>query len=161
MLASDDRGKTWRTISPDLAAPPSVKLSADQTAGGGAVAGPAAGGSIQSLALSSVADDVMWAGASTGLVHVTRDGGKSWSNVTPPNLPLGSINVIDASHANAGTAYLALLSRDGHPHIYRTTDFGASWQEISNGLADDAVVRVVREDPVDASILYAGTVRAA
>src|SRR4029079_3260934 len=63
-------------------------------------------------------------------------------------------------HANESTAYAALLSRDGRPHIYRTTDFGGSWQEISSGLAEDAVVRTVREDPVDPSILYAGTVRA-
>ena len=161
VLASDDRGKTWRTVSPDLAAPAGVTLSAAQTAGGGAVAGPAAGGSIQSLALSAVTEGVMWVGTSTGLIHVTRDGGKTWNNVTPPHLPLGAINVLDASHANAGTAYAALLSRDNHPHIYRTADFGASWQEISSGLADDAVARVVREDPVDPSILYAGTVRAA
>ena len=161
VLASDDRGKTWRTVSPDLAAPAGVTLSAAQTAGGGAVAGPAAGGSIQSLALSAVTEGVMWVGTSTGLIHVTRDGGTTWNNVTPPHLPLGAINVLDASHANAGTAYAALLSRDNHPHIYRTADFGASWQEISSGLADDAVARVVREDPVDPSILYAGTVRAA
>jgi photosystem II stability/assembly factor-like uncharacterized protein len=161
VLASDDRGKTWRTISPDLAAPTGVKLNPTLTAGGGSVAGPAAGGSIQSLALSAVADGVMWVGTSTGLIHVTRDSGKTWNNVTPPNLPLGPINVIDASHANADTAYAALLSRDSHPHIYRTSDYGGSWQEISKGLTDDAVVRVVREDPVDPSILYAGTVRAA
>jgi len=160
VLASDDRGKTWRTASPDLAAPPGLTLNPTLTAGGGSVAGPAAGGSIQSLALSPVADGVMWVGTSTGLIHVTRDGGKTWNNVTPPKLPLGPINVIDASHTNAGTAYASLLSRDSHPHIYRTADYGSGWQEISNGIADDAVVRVVREDPVDPSILYAGTVRA-
>jgi photosystem II stability/assembly factor-like uncharacterized protein len=161
VLASDDRGKTWRTVSPDLAAPPGLTLNPTLTAGGGSVAGPAAGGSIQSLALSPVADGVIWVGTSTGLIHVTRDAGKTWNNVTPPKLPLGTINVIDASHSSAATAYVALLSRDSHPHIYRTADYGGSWQEISNGLADDAVVRVVREDPVDPSILYAGTVRAA
>jgi len=161
VLASDDFGKTWRTVSPDLAAPAGVTLNPSLTAGGGSVAGPAAGGSIQSLAVSLVADGVMWVGTSTGLIHVTRDNGKTWNNVTPPKLPLGPINVIDASHSNPGTAYAALLSRDGHPHIYRTVDYGSNWQEISNGLADDAVVRVVREDPGDPSILYAGTVRAA
>ena len=161
VLASDDRGKTWRTVSPDLAAPAGLTLNPTLTAGGGSVAGPAAGGSIQSLALSPVADGVIWVGTSTGLIHVTRDNGKTWSNVTPPKLPLGTINVIDASHSNAGAAYVALLSRDSHPHIYRTADYGGSWQEISNGLADDAVVRVVREDPIDPSILYAGTVKAA
>jgi hypothetical protein len=92
------------------------------------------------------------------LVHVTRDGGRSWANVTPRNLPPAGVNVIDASHANAGTAYVALLSRDVHPHIYRTSDFGQTWQEISTGLTDGEVVRAVREDPADPNLLYAGTV---
>jgi photosystem II stability/assembly factor-like uncharacterized protein len=161
VLASDDRGKTWRTVGPDLAAPPGVQLPPTLTAGGGSVAGPAQGGSILTLALSSVADGVMWVGTSTELIHVTRDGGKTWKNVTPPNLPLGTVNVIDASHANAGTAYAAVLSRDSRPHAYRTSDYGASWQEISNGLPEGAVLRVVREDPSDPSILYAGTVTGA
>jgi len=158
VLASDDRGITWRTVSTDLAAPPNVRLSEAATAGGGGVGGPAAGGSIGALALSPVDAGVIWAGASTGLVHVTRDGGKTWVNVTPKDLPPGSINVIDASHHDAGTAYMALLSRDSHPHIYRTKDYGQSWQEIVSGIADDGTARVVREDPADPSILYAGTV---
>ncbi len=76
-------------------------------------------------------------------------------------MPAGGINVIDASHRNPGTAYVALLSRDAHPHIYRTSDFGKSWQEIATGLADGEVVRVVREDPVDPNLIYAGTVTSA
>ncbi len=158
VLASDDRGVTWRTISPDLAAPPNVRLSEAATAGGSTVSGPAAGGSIGALALSPVDAGVIWAGASTGLVHVTRDGGKTWSNVTPKDLAPGAINVIDASHHDAGTAYVALLSRDSHPHVYRTTDYGQNWQEIVSGIADDGTARVVREDPADPAILYAGTV---
>jgi photosystem II stability/assembly factor-like uncharacterized protein len=158
VLASDDRGITWRTISPDLAAPPNVRLAQGATAGGTGAGSPAAGGSIGALAVSTVDPNVMWAGASTGLVHVTRDGGKTWTNVTPPDLPPGSINVIDASHHDAGTAYMALLSRDAHPHIYRTSDYGHTWQPIVSGIADDGVARVVREDPADPSILYAGTV---
>ena len=161
VLVSEDRGLTWRVISPDLAAPPNVKLDAAATAGGSTVSGPAQGGSIQALALSPADAGVIWAGSSTGLVHVTRDEGKTWTNVTPKDLPPGAINIIDASHANAGTAYFALLSRDAHPHIYRTTDYGQKWQEIASGLADDGTARVVREDPADASILYAGTVTGA
>jgi len=69
--------------------------------------------------------------------------------------------VIDASHADAGTAFAALLSRDGHPHIYRTADYGKAWQEISTGLTDGEIVRVVREDPVDRNLVYAGTVTSA
>lgn len=161
VLASSDRGVTWRVISPDLAAPPGTPASALAAAGGGGVGAAAAGGSITTVALSPVVDGVIWTGASTGIIHVSRDGGKNWTNVTPPNLPPAGINVIDASHANAGSAYAALLSRDAHPHIYRTTDYGASWQEISSGLADGGTARVVREDPVDPSLLYAGTVTGA
>jgi photosystem II stability/assembly factor-like uncharacterized protein len=158
VLASDDRGRTWRVISPDLAAPPGVPLQAAAVSGGGGVGAPAIGGSIQSMAPSPVTAGVIWVGTSTGLIHVTRDGGTTWANVTPPNLPPAGINVIDPSHANAGAAYVALLSRDGHPHIYRTVNYGHSWQEISTGLVDGEIVRVVREDPVDANLLYAGTV---
>ena len=157
VLASSDRGLTWHTISPDLAAVPGAPTPTTPIGGGG-VGAPAPGGSIQSLAPSTVAAGQIWVGASTGLIHLTRDAGKTWTNVTPPTLPPGGINVIDASHANAGTAYVALLSRDAHPHIYRTSDFGKSWQEIVAGLTDGEVVRVVREDPVDPNLLYAGTV---
>jgi photosystem II stability/assembly factor-like uncharacterized protein len=160
VLASTDRGLTWRAISPDLAAPKGSNLPAAALAGGSTVSGPAPGGSITSLAPSPVAAGVIWAGSSTGLVHVTRNGGRTWTNVTPRDLPPGSVNVIDASHANAGAAYAALLSRDNKPHFYRTADYGASWQEISSGLTDGAVARVVREDTADPSILYAGTVNA-
>jgi hypothetical protein len=158
VMASSDRGTTWRTVSADLAAPRGVTLAASATAGGSTVSGPAQGGSIQALGLSSANANVMWVGTSTGLIHVTRDAGQTWTNVTPPNLPPTAINIVDASHANAATAYAALLSRDGHPHIYRTSDYGAAWQEISAGLRDGEVVRVVREDPKDPNLLYAGTV---
>jgi photosystem II stability/assembly factor-like uncharacterized protein len=158
VLASADRGLTWRTISPDLAAPRGVNLPDTALAGGSTVSGPAAGGSIQSLAVSPATTGVMWTGSSTGLIHVTRDGGRTWTNVTPPNLPPGVVNVIDASHAAAGTAYAALLSRDARPHFYRAADYGAAWQEISAGLPAGSVARVIREDPADPSILYAGTV---
>jgi len=158
VLASNDRGHTWRAISPDLAAPPGVSIQPSAAAGGGSVSGPAPGGSIQSLAPSTVAAGLIWVGTSTGLVHVTRDSGRTWANVTPPNLPPAAVNVVDASHSKAGTAYIALLSRDAHPHIYRTSNYGESWQEISSGLPGGEIVRVVREDPVDPDLLYAGTV---
>ena len=159
VLASDDAGEHWRVVSPDLAAPRNASLPEANVAGGG-VGAPAAGGSITTIALSPVTAGVMWVGTSTRLIHVSRDGGASWTNVTPPNVP-GSINVIDASHANAGTAYATILSNDGRPHVYRTTNFGQAWQEITNGLANDGTMRVVREDPVDPNLLYAGSVTSA
>ena len=162
VLESTDRGQTWQRISPDLltlpGGPAPAAAPGERITGVGA---PAVGGSIQSLALSPVTPGVIWAGTSNGLIHVTRDHGRTWANVTPPNLPSTGINVIDASHANAGTAYAAMLSRDGHPHIYRTSDYGKAWQEISSGLTDGEVVRVVREDPVDPNLIYAGTVTSA
>ena len=159
VLASTDRGLTWRTISPDLAAP------AGRTAAGAAPAERQAASARRRRAdrsrrsrSSPVSASVIWAGTSTGLIHVTRDGGKTWTNVTPPSLPPAGINVIDASHANAGTAYAALLSRDAHPHIYRTSDYGATGRRSRPGSTDGEIVRVVREDPVDPTLLYAGTV---
>jgi photosystem II stability/assembly factor-like uncharacterized protein len=158
VLASDDRGLTWRKISPDLAAVPGSAVPSPGAAPAGGVGAPAPGGSITTLSLSAVSPGVIWVGASTGLIHVTRDGGKTWSNVTPPNVPPAGINVIDASHADAGTAYAALLSRDARPHLYRTSDFGRTWQDISAGVTGEGTARVIREDPIDPTLVYAGTV---
>jgi photosystem II stability/assembly factor-like uncharacterized protein len=160
LMASGDRGTTWRTISPDLTVPVAPPSQPTEPPTGSARGLPASGGVIQTLAVSPISAGVIWTGASTGVVQVTRDGGNTWTNVTPKDLPAGAINVIDASHANAGRAYMALLSRDSKPHLYRTSDYGTSWQEIASGLAGGAVTRVVREDPADPSILYAGTVNA-
>jgi photosystem II stability/assembly factor-like uncharacterized protein len=155
LLVSSDNAQSWRIISPDLTA----RQAPADTAILGRRTGPTVrGSSIQALALSGVSAGVIWVGTGNGLVQLTRDGGKSWHDVTPPNMAPGAINIIDAGHHDAGVAYVALLSRDNHPHIYRTTDFGQRWQEIVTGIADGAVVRVVREDPVNADLLYAGTV---
>jgi photosystem II stability/assembly factor-like uncharacterized protein len=158
VLASNDRGLTWHAISPDLCVVPGTKSPAPPAGAAGGVGAPAPGGSIQTLGASTLASGTIWVGTSTGLIQLTRDGGKTWRNVTPPNLPPAAINVIDASHADAATAYAALLSRDAHPHIYRTRDYGQNWQEISTGLADGGTARVAREDPADPNLLYAGTV---
>jgi photosystem II stability/assembly factor-like uncharacterized protein len=157
-MASTDRGRTWRIISPDLARLPGAPAP-PPAPGGAGVSGAAPGGSIQSLAISSVNPTVMWVGASSGLIQLTKDGGKTWSNVTPPNLPPGSANVIDASHATAGAAYVAFLSRDGHPHLYRTSDYGAAWQEISSGLTDGEVVRSILGDTLGESGSHFGQSR--
>jgi photosystem II stability/assembly factor-like uncharacterized protein len=161
VLASNDRGETWHAISPDLTGPEGAPPANPEPPTGSGRAAPAPGGSIQALAPSPVAAGEIWVGTSTGRVQITRDAGKTWVSVPLPNLPPGAVNIIDASHKTAGTAYVALLSRDGHPHIYRTDDFGRQWQEISTGLADGEAVRVVREDPVDPDLLYAGTVTSA
>jgi len=164
VLASSDSARTWRPISPDLARPNATPTAADPAGAATGVSAPAPGGSITTLAPSPVQGagrGVIWVGTSTGFVHVTRDGGKTWTNVTPPTKAPGSINVIDASRHDAGTAFAAVLSNDRHPHIYRTLNFGGTWHEITAGIADDGTARVVREDPVDPNLLYAGTVTSA
>ena len=96
--------------------------------------------------------NVIWAGTDDGLIHVTRDGGKNWSNVTPPALPSWSkVSIMDAGRFDANTAYAAvnrIRLDDQRPHIYRTHDGGKTWKEIVNGLADSGPINVVREDPV-------------
>jgi hypothetical protein len=108
-----------------------------------------------------VSAGLIWAGTDSGLIHLTRDNGKTWSNVTPPGLSDWSkISIIDASHFDAGTAYAAVDRHrldDLAPYIYRAHDFGKTWSRINNGIPEGAYVRVVREDPVRKGLLFAGT----
>jgi hypothetical protein len=105
--------------------------------------------------------DLLWAGSDDGLIHVTRDGGKTWTNVTPKEMPdLGRVSIIDASAFDDGTAYAAVkkpLLNDHAPYIFRTHDFGRTWTKIVNGIAPDDYVHAVREDPTRKGLLYAGT----
>ena len=104
--------------------------------------------------------NVLWAGTDDGLIHLTRDGGKTWKNVTPPDLtPWSKVSQLDASHFDDDTVYAAINRirlDDQKPHIYRTHDGGATWKEIVRGLPDGPV-NVVREDPVRKGLLFAGT----
>jgi len=107
---------------------------------------------------------VIWAGTDDGLIHVTRDAGKNWTNVTPPGITSWSkISVMDAGRFDANTAYAAvnrIRLDDQRPHIYRTHDGGKTWKEIVNGLGDSGPVNAVREDPVRPGLLFCGTERA-
>jgi hypothetical protein len=99
-------------------------------------------------------------GTDDGLVQLTRDGGKTWSNVTPKGLPESLINMIEPSPHDRATAYVAVSRHkwnDNTPHVYRTTDYGATWTRLVTGLPEGEVVRVVREDPTRRNLLYAGT----
>jgi len=142
VLETDDRGVTWRQISQDL------------TGGNG---------TIVALAPSPVDAQILWVGASSGLIHVTRDGGRSWKNVSPPELSSSAATLtlwsMDASSHDAGVAYAAAIDlSDQHaPKLFRTVDFGEHWQSIVEGLAPDVPSRVVREDPERPNLLYAGT----
>ena len=161
LFKTTDQGRNWKIISHDLTResyemPPNLgAFSAGDLEKGHHH------GTIYAVAPSFKEVDTIWAGTDDGLVHLTRDGGKSWKNVTPPQLkPWSKVSVIEASHFEAGTAYAAINSfrlDDLRAHIYRTRDFGATWQEITAGIADNAASNVVREDPLRKGLLYAGT----
>jgi photosystem II stability/assembly factor-like uncharacterized protein len=159
-----DGGVTWEKISPDLTARP----EGTQGASGEPITRDATGeevySTLYSIRESTVEKGVIWAGSNDGLIHVTRDEGKTWTNVTPKGLPAGGrVQCIEPGTHQAGTAYAAIyrfLLGDFAPYIYRTDDFGKSWTRLtdgSNGIAADEPTRVVREDPHRADLLYAGT----
>jgi hypothetical protein len=116
---------------------------------------------VFTIAESPVQKDLLWAGTDDGLIHVSRDGGKNWTNVTPKGIPEWSlVSLIEASPHDAGTAYAAVDTHkldDLKPYIFKTTDFGKTWAKITNGIPDGAYTHAVREDPVRKSLLYAGT----
>lgn len=162
LLKTQDRGITWTEISADL-----TRNNLDrQGEGGGPYTNEAAGGenynTIMYVQESSLEKDVIWVGSDDGLVHVTRNGGDSWSNVSPPNLKEGIINAIDASPHSKGTAYITVMRYkfgDVGPYIFKTTDYGTTWSAITNGIPQDEYVRVVREDSKISGLLFAGTER--
>src|SRR5678816_4040786 len=104
---------------------------------------------------------VIWAGSDDGLIHVTRNGGQTWANVTPKGMPeFGRVSQIDASSFDDGSAYVAVkrpLLNDVSPYIFRTHDFGKTWTKVVNGIRPDDYVHVVREDSTRRGLLYAGT----
>ena len=160
LFRSHDRGRTWQQISPDLTRNDKSK----QRWAGGPITGDNTGvevyDTIFSIAIEPQERGVIWAGSDDGLVHVTRDDGKSWQNVTPKGVPeWGTVECIEASPHAAGTAWVVVDAHrldDPHPYLFRTTDYGKSWQNLSAGLPEDAFLMVVREDPARAGLIYAG-----
>lgn len=158
---SRDRGETWETISPDL----STDDPAHQGQSGGPINADVTGveiyGVVFSLAESARDPDELWAGSDDGRVHVTRDGGESWTDITPPGMPeLGTVDEIEISPHAPGRAYVAVHAYrldDFRPYLFRTDDYGASWRTIVDGIPDGYPVRTVREDPEREGLLFAGT----
>jgi len=159
-----DGGITWREISPDLTTDDETK----QVDSGGLTfdnVGVDYGTALFAIGESPLDPDVVWAGSNDGLVHVTRDGGESWANVTA-NIedlpPWGTVSNIEASRFDLGTAYITLDLHqvdDRDPYVYRTRDFGASWTRITTGIPRGMLsyAHVVREDPERRGMLYLGT----
>lgn len=154
-------GQSWDRISPDLTRADPETLGHSGGPITGDMNGPEIYATVFSLAPSKLDVNVLWAGSDDGLIHVTRDGGQNWTNVTPPDMPdFGRVSMIDASAFDAGTAYAAVkrpLLGDQSPYIFRTHDFGASWQRVVSGLRPDDYTHVVREDQTRRNMLYAGT----
>ncbi|MBO6577256.1 MAG: hypothetical protein JJ896_17580 [Rhodothermales bacterium] len=159
LLRTTDQGLTWTEASPDLTRDNDER----QGPGGGPITNEGAGGEIYGtimyVAESPHSPDVIWTGSDDGLVHMTRDGGESWTNVTPDGLPEAQVNAIDVSPHDPAAAYIAVTAykvNDFTPRLYRTRDFGASWDLITDGISEDHHTRVVREDPRVRGLLYAG-----
>ncbi len=159
VMKTTDGGLHWETISPDLTgAQPQSTQQGPTTAENAKQRGF---GVVYAIAPSPLNRDVIWAGSDTGLIHITRDAGKSWTNVTPPGLSDWSrVSMIEASHFDAAVAYAAVdrsIRDDRTPYIYRTRDYGKSWQLVTSGLSAPAFLRAVREDPMAHGLLFAGT----
>jgi len=161
LLKSTNGGMSWAAISPDLTRNDKSK----QQISGGPITKDDTGteyyDTIFSVAESPVQRDLIWAGSDDGLVHITRDGGKNWTDVTPKEMPEWSlVSLIEASPHDAGAAYLAIdrhRSDDLRPYIYKTADYGNTWTKITAGIPENNFVHAVREDPKRKGLLYAGT----
>ncbi len=154
-------GQSWTEISPDLTRTDSVVPPNVGRYAATAAATARHPGVIYTLAPSSLRENILWAGTDDGLIHVTMDGGRTWKNVTPPELrPWAKVSLIDASHFDPLSAYAAINTlrlSDLTPHVYRTRDGGKTWTPITTGLPDGATINAVREDPRRKGLLFAGS----
>ncbi len=161
VFRSNDEGATWQAISPDLTRNDPTKLGAS----GGPITRDNTGAeyycTVFAFAESRAQRGLLWAGSDDGLVHLSRDGGKTWRNVTPRAVPAwGTIRIIEPSAHDPAVAYLAAeryRHDDFRPYLFKTADYGRTWTKITSGIPDNDFARVIREDPVRRGLLYAGT----
>ena len=163
LFKSNDEGSSWQIISPDLTRNDKSK----QGPSGGPITKDNTSveyyATIFTVMESPVQAGTIWTGSDDGLVHLSRDGGKNWSNVTPPKSIMPEwiqINSLEASPNDPATAYLAATMYkwdDNKPYLYKTTDYGKSWKKITTGIPETTFTRVIREDPNKRGLLYAGT----
>ncbi len=167
LFKTNNGGTSWQVISPDLSRdsvdvvksiPNNIGIYTNDD-----IKKMKRRGVIYTVAPSYVDINTIWCGTDDGLIHLTKDGGKTWKNVTPPQLTSWSkVSLMDASHTDANTAYAAVNKirlDDMQPHIYKTNDGGKTWKEITNGLPNDPI-NVVKEDPIRKGLLFAGSERA-
>jgi photosystem II stability/assembly factor-like uncharacterized protein len=165
VFRTTNEGESYTAVSPDLSrndprtlGPSGGPITKDQT-------GVETYGTVFAIAESPVAKGTIWAGTDDGLVHVTRNGGTTWTNVTPPLLKereWARISIIEAGHFNAGTAYVAanrFQMDDQEPYLFKTSDFGKTWTRIDAGITRTEFTRVIREDDTRPGLLFAGTER--
>jgi len=160
LMSTSDGGKTWTKISPNLGYPANFTIPPDSAT---PKPGDPIGGTIMSIGASTVARGTIWVGLNTGLVKVTRDNGRTWSDAS--GFPkTGQIHSVEPSHTNAAEAYVTADRRgdaDYNPYVYRTRDYGKTWTLITNGLAtgesNGSYARILREDPKRAGLLFLGT----
>src|SRR2546422_897531 len=163
LFRSLNEGQSWTAVSPDLSRhdPATIGVSGGPITSDQTTAEDYA--TIFALAESPRVKGLIWTGSDDGLVHLTRDGGKTWKDVTPAEVaPFTRISIIEASHFAPGTAYMAVNRyqlEDMAPYIYKTTDYGRTWRKIVSGIPATEFVRVVREDPMRRGLLFAGTER--
>jgi photosystem II stability/assembly factor-like uncharacterized protein len=156
-----DEGQSWEKISPDLTYADTATLGTS----GGVITrdmnGPEIYATVFALAPSYHDKNTLWAGSDDGLLHITRDNGKNWTNITPKDMPKNTrVSIIDASRHKPGTAYVAAKRYqmdDRTPYIWKTDDYGQTWKKIINGIDKGDYVHTVREDVVRPGLLYAGT----
>jgi photosystem II stability/assembly factor-like uncharacterized protein len=161
LFETTDGGVHWEAISPDLTRNDKSK----QKVSGGDITLDDSGteyyDTIFAVAESPITKGLIWVGTDDGLVQLTQDGGKTWTNITPKDIADWSrISQVDASRHDAGTAYVAVDRHqfdDLHPYIYKTSDYGKTWTKLTAGIPDNVFVRAVREDPKKRGLLYAGT----
>jgi photosystem II stability/assembly factor-like uncharacterized protein len=161
LFKTTDAGMNWTIISPDLTRNDKAK----QAASGGPITKDNTGvevyDTIFSVVESTVQKDLIWAGTDDGLLHLTRDGGQHWDNITPKEMPeWGTVSMIEASPRDAGTAYVAVERHkmdDFAPYVFKTTDFGKTWTKLITGFPANDYVHAVRIDPGHPGLLFAGT----
>lgn len=158
---TENEGQSWKLISNDLTRNDSIKLISS----GGPITQDNTGVeyycTIFAANESPLKEGLLWVGSDDGLIHITKNGGNTWQNISPKGLPEWSmINSIEPSHFDEGTCYIAATRYklgDFEPYLYKTSDFGKTWKKITNGIDNEHFTRVIREDPKQKGLLYAGT----